>query len=124
MKIQFFNTNYVINKEKGNVTCIMTACLSDYSGQSNVTSTYRLKKTFQFKAIGVAKLHKDDVWDETIGKRVAESKAKIAVYKMGKKICANYKKNINILANDVDHLTDNLNKFLQTEEKHLLKLKK
>lgn len=63
--IKFGKVSYVVNKEKRAVACIMQVMICNRA----------------FKFIGVSKCSPDDVFDETKGKRIAESRAKVKVYK-------------------------------------------
>ena len=96
MKLRFYQEpNYMINKEKGVVICILE-CGFDQS-IFNPLESYGFistKNIFPYwKVKGIAKLHPDDVFNETIGRRIAESKAKQKAYKKGANILSSMVKN-------------------------------
>ena len=77
--------------------------------------------TLQFTAI--AKLHKEDTWDELKGKRIAESKCKRKIYEFYLRLYADIleeltKKDIKLL----NHHLDNLEYCVNRESRHLKEL--
>ena len=62
--IKYESTDYVVNKTKRSVACIMIVSIC---GDIH-------------KVVGLSKCSPDDTFDETKGKRIAESRAKAQVY--------------------------------------------
>ena len=124
MKVIFYSTTYNVNKEKGVVTCIITAGLDPTSRQEMICARADLYRRLRFQAIGISKLHQDDKWDEVIGKRVAESKAKIQVYKIGRRKCLEFLKYVDIFGQDASDQMEKLKDFEKVELIHLDVLKK
>lgn len=86
MKVRFLSTKFYVSEKRRTVTCVMTAKLDDRkSGQNNFRFTWEGEERFlePFEVITVARCHKDDKFDETKGRRIAESKAKRLVYSEG-----------------------------------------
>lgn len=126
---------YIINSEKGVVVCSIKVhggidCYHNLLINNDLTR--KIIKKFHINWINqpqiftaVAKLHKEDTWDEIKGKRIAESKCKRRIYKF---YCRLYDFVISeILHNDIRLLnihTDNLAYCLNRENRHLKELMK
>lgn len=89
--IEILNTVYYTSKETGKVTC-MIECrftlqdkLYHYPAYfANKKKFPKIKHTGYFSVVGWAQCNERDTFDETTGKRIAESKAKKKLYKIGK----------------------------------------
>lgn len=81
-KLHFLNKKYIVNKEAGVVVCVITAEFNITNRELWWNSLIEdfLNKRGPYEFIGVAKCHKDDVFDEQKGKYIAESKAKCKLY--------------------------------------------
>lgn len=80
--LHFLNKKYIVNKEAGVVVCVITAKLNIINTELWWDSLIEnfLNKRGPYEFVGVAKCHKDDVFDEQKGKYIAESKAKYKLY--------------------------------------------
>lgn len=122
IKLEFSDAKYHVNKEKGTVVCVLTAGYS-YDLFNYALANYGPDRTY-FEAVGVAKCNPEDKFDEKLGKRLAESKAKRNAYK----------KYVNILNNILSGLTKatglvEFNKsvmfdYIEREEEHYKELLK
>lgn len=95
--IAFKSINYNVNAGKRTVACIMRVFIYGYF----------------FEVTGIAKCSAEDTFDETKGKRIAESRAKKAIYKKAAFIYKNYAdkhikevKNYATLSDFCTHLAD------------------
>lgn len=91
-KIQMSKPQYIVKPEAGIVVCKIDAesivdKLFDTFSLYSYSLGKKIKKKFNINSIGhpltfsaVARLHKGDEWDETLGKRIAESKCKRMIY--------------------------------------------
>lgn len=124
MKVRFVETEYHVNKSKGVVVCSMKVVFDTRSGQKliDVNKTNKYFKLTEYKVTGVAKKHKDDEWNETIGRRIAESKAKMKVYRKGIQICEELIRRTKVFEDEITSQMNNLDKFLKTETLHMDKL--
>lgn len=68
-------TKYFVNKEQGTVVCVIKGYL-------------RFGDSFTVR--GIAKCHDDDEFNETVGRRLAESRAKQKMFKFAKKEAEKY----------------------------------
>lgn len=125
---------YIINHEKGAVVCSIEVCSNIYDYPNLFISglTQKISKKFHINWVNqpqtftaVAKLHKEDTWDEIKGKRIAESKCKRKIYKF---YCRLYDFVISeIMHNDIalfNQHTDNLAYCFNRENVHLKELMK
>ena len=126
--IKMSQPTYIVKKDDGVIICKITT-----QGNDNVfkyLNTYpairKLKKKFHINWIdesltftAVSKHHKSDVWNETLGKHIAESKCKKKIYNFYKRL---YKTVLTEIMNtDIKDLTryiDNLEFCENREEKH------
>lgn len=104
--IEFTSIDYSVNKEKGVVACIMRVGIY---GEHH-------------KVIGKAKCSPEDSFDETKGRRIAESRAKKTVYKLAKNL---YKEFIEIhiqCSRKFEHLAHLCDCLEKRENFHIHKL--
>ena len=121
MKLRFEQPVYYINKEKRTVVCTIEASFDSYDLRELDPDFLYSNNTFY--ARGITKCKEPDVFNEEIGKRLAESKAKMQAYKKAFKFLDSFKKNLNkkfeiITSTQVDYLSP----LLAKEEKHFKKL--
>lgn len=129
------NPTYFINPEEGIIVCSIKT-FGRIWNYPNLTLNgglgRRLKKKFNFHLFdegktftAVARLHKEDTWDEVKGKRIAESKCKRKIYDFYSRLYIDMfneivKRNIKVLNKHID----NLDYCADREAKHLEKLMK
>lgn len=125
MKVQFNETKFVVNEEKKTVTCVINAQVTTTSGQDEVVycefSGNSLTKPYL--SIGVAKCSDDDKFNEELGKRIAESRAKAKVYEEGMSRIKQILKYIDIFGTDAQDQIEKLKGYWAKEKDHLDELK-
>lgn len=93
--IKIVECNYYTNKDAGTVTCVLQCNMNLYStalgdlirGYSPGSMNYKADlPNGVFVVRGIARCSPDDTFDETVGKRIAESKAKAKAFLTGKAI--------------------------------------
>lgn len=96
-KIQI-HSEFVVNKEKGVVVCIMQVGtvnidIAEFefsaSGAHEIKAPKIYKSYIVFTVRGMAKCCPSDVFDESIGRRIAESRAKSKAFKIIKNFWRN-----------------------------------
>lgn len=97
---------YYTNKEKGTVICVMT--LKHLSG-----STFSIK--------GIATCSTTDTFDETKGRRIAESRAK---YKMFRGLARGHNERINLIMPILKSHKDQANFCMALAERELQRIEK
>lgn len=129
------NPTYFINPEEGIVVCSIKTLgriwnYPNLSIRDNLKR--RLKEKFNIRLLdegktfkAVARLHKEDTWDEVKGKRIAESKCKRKIYDFYSRLYIDMfneivRSNIKVLNRHID----NLDYCADREAKHLEKLMK
>lgn len=117
MKIVFVETKFNVNEEKNVVTCVIKAYLNPVSRQDILFFDEKAYEVFVVH--GCAKCHPDDKFSLEIGKRIAESRAKKAVYQEGKIRANNLQKYIDIMAEDLETMKNNLDQFISKENEHI-----
>lgn len=70
-KLQFIDKRFMVNKEKGIVTCFLPTILHSVDGVFPIPVT----------GVGIARLKDGDVFDEEIGKKIALTKAENNAYR-------------------------------------------
>lgn len=121
MKLRFEQPVYYVNKEKNTVVCTIEANFD--SCELRELSPDFLYSYNIFYAKGITKCKELDVFNEEIGKRIAESKAKMQAYKKAFNFLDSVKKNLNkkfkiVTGTQVDYLSP----LLAKEEKHFKRL--
>lgn len=117
MKVCFKDTKFIVNNEKKTVTCVIKAELSIKSGQENVFGIYDLERPFV--AVGISKCHPEDQFSVETGKRIAESRAKKAVYIGGRERFEKLLKYIDIFGSEVSKAINDLGRFKNKESEHI-----
>lgn len=105
-RVHIIKSEYKVNSEKGIVICILEC--STGVDQTDVWTTVRhnwwkrklpLVDFFgKFTVKAIARCNKDDEFDEVIGKRIAESRAKTKAYRTAHKFWSICAKNISNMA--------------------------
>lgn len=72
--------------------------------------------------VTVAYCHQDDKFDETIGRRIAESKAKRLVFSEGRARAEKLERAISVYLSEVTKLKNSMETFKEKEVKHTEKL--
>ena len=126
--IKMSQPTYIVKKDDGVIICKITTKGSDavfkYIGTLNMGR--KLKKRFgifnieqPLDFVSIVRHHKSDVWNETLGKHIAESKCKKKIYNFYRRL---YKTILEeIIETDIKDLTryvDNLTFCESREEKH------
>lgn len=121
MKVRFIETNFVTNDKKGVVTCIVKARLSMGSRQGLIGTCYWNRNSLEqlFTIHGCAKCHPDDKFSLEVGKRIAESRAKKAVYARGKELAKKSLGYLEIFKEDVLEMMTKLDNFRTKEDEHI-----
>lgn len=125
--IKMSQPTYIVKKDDGVIICKITTRGNDRFKYLDMPSMYKkLKKRFNIAYIDdklefttVVRHHKSDVWNETLGKHIAESKCKKKIYNFYKRL---YKFALDeIVRIDIEDMTrhiDNLTFCEDREEKH------
>lgn len=117
-----------IKKEHGVVICHITVRDMSFFKSHYLRLSYHLREILYKKYgydvnkeknfVGVAKLHRNDTWDEITGKRIAESKCKRAIFAYYSRID---KEILKYVSKDLDMYKQIINSIdfaKQTEDKH------
>ena len=128
-KLTFKETKYYVNKEKKTIVCLLSFEVKDPENFIEerlialaINKLYRDKYPWEFTSKGLAKCSDDDTFDEVLGKRIAESKAKKAAYKIAMRIRYAVMEQLSKLVDKNNAIYDNLKKNVQNEHEHLDKL--
>lgn len=121
MKLKFGDTTYYVDKKKGVCVCVLEGYF-DPIVRDRIVSSAVLHKPSWFVAKGVAKLKDPDKWDETLGKRIAESKAKRNIYKQAYNYIQYLWKHHIEAENELINTQLKMSKFLTDEDEHFEKL--
>ena len=119
---------YIVKKDDGVIICKITT-QGNWENFHNLYSGYiitKIRKKFPINWVdesltftAVSKHHKSDVWNETLGKHIAESKCKTKIYNFYKRL---YKTILDeIVRTDIEDMTryvDNLTFCELREDKH------
>lgn len=126
MKVLFDETKFVVSKESGTVACIITAHIHPSSRQNSVIYlNFRDNKslTNKFQVVGLAKCSKDDKFDEKVGRRIAESRAKSKTYEEGINRMKKMLFLVDVFGSDIKEQVNKLKKYRTKEKEHLDVLK-
>lgn len=135
MKIKIESVNYLIKKESGIVVCEMYCTLTNnfsdhqsdyyYFGEDSLRGKRNKNKNdiAHFKVRGISKCHKDDIFDETLGKRIAESRASQKMLSRGIHKLEELNRSANIVKEITEESLKKYKKCLELEKKHIEKLK-
>ncbi len=124
--IVFNKPSFVVNKEKGAVTCIMDYRIRAPKGQNlhfflNSENFKRNNNNYYgyYKAVGVAKCNSSDTFDEAFGMKVAESRAKKDAYRNAASIWRNVANKLSAALIMAEDIVDNISGASITEKKHI-----
>lgn len=102
-KVIIYDKRFIVNKDKGIVVCKLLCQIETTYKPFNEFIDQRLYiKDFPdvsycmgFEVVGRTKCSKDDTFDETLGKRIAESKAKYKMFKKASNLFYRIADNVN-----------------------------
>ncbi len=119
-KLRFQEAEYHVNKEKRTVICVLKA---DYDNELDLyrPSNYynkNFKDFYYFKSVGVAKCDPKDEFDITLGKRIAESKAKRNAYKRYINIIRGFEKDLSKSMDIMRYNKAVMLDYIKKEEEH------
>lgn len=121
MKLKFDEPAYYVDKKKGVCVCVLSAYF-DAIDRDRIVSSAVLHKPSWFTTKGVARLKDPDKWDEQLGKRIAESKAKRNIYKQAYNYIQYLWKHHIEAENELIRTQLKMSKFLTDEDEHFEKL--
>lgn len=130
---------YKINAKKGTVTCIQKCRLSDFSNFLNdgksilipATIIRKLKKVFKDDSYNTSKeyifsatahCNPEDKFDESIGKKIAQTKMRLKVYNRMRDINDVLLDEIKRLSNNYNYASEKTDFLIQREKSHLKEL--
>lgn len=129
-KVHVFQSDFKVYPEKGVVVCILKCDTNLYNSPAWVTSDseWWMRKlpnvscqgTFIVRAKAVCGKH--DKFDETVGKRIAESRAKAKAYRVSSKLWNICFKKINELANFCAMREEACKEAQRKEAQHVIEL--
>lgn len=129
--IKIVKCNYYTNKDNGTVTCVLQCNMNLYStalgdlirGYSPGSMNYKADlPNGVFVVRGIARCSPDDTFDETIGKRIAESKAKAKAFLKGEAIMQVWIRQLEKLTSYVQDRANSCYRAFMHEKGHLVKL--
>ena len=100
MKTVFKKISFVSMEKVGTVTCIIRARIVDNSSQRSIFMGKNIERDVTVSA--TANCHPGDKYDESIGKKVAEAKARTRLYNRVAEIEEKYLKNLKIYLKEVE----------------------
>lgn len=104
-KISFYTV-----EETGTVTCIIKASVVSNSSQNFIN--IRKKDLIVY---GTSRCHSEDNFDEEIGKRISEARAKHRLYIRSREIESGYLKKLRILEKELFNEISNLTEYSNSE---------
>lgn len=130
---------YKVNVKKGTVTCIQKCRLSDFSNFLNdgksilipTTIIGKLKKVFKDDSYNTSKeyifsatahCNPEDKFDESIGKKIAQTKMRLKVYNRMRDVNDVLLNEITRLSNNYNYASEKTDFLIQREKKHLKEL--
>lgn len=120
-KLRFQEAEYHVNKEKRTVICVLKADYDnelEYYTPSNFNNKYYKDYSYYFKSVGVAKCDPKDEFDITLGKRIAESKAKRNAYKRYINIIRSFEKDLSKSIDIMRYNKSVMLDYIKKEEEH------
>lgn len=119
-KLRFQEAEYHVNKEKRTVICVLKA---DYDNELDyyIPCNYHnknFKELYYFKSVGMAKCDPKDEFDITLGKRIAESKAKRNAYKSYINIIKGFEKDLSKSIDIMRYNKSVMLDYIKKEEEH------
>lgn len=105
--IKEVESKYFIDEQNGVTVCV----ISGY--------TYLLGEYEEFKVKGISRCHEDDTYDETRGCRLAESRAKLKMFKLAEKRADKIYKELSKMASEMGAIKSANIACQRKEEEHL-----
>ena len=120
MKVVFIDKpKFIVKEGSKTVVCIMKVLVDCWkSSQKNVYG--RSSDIITVK--GISKCHPDDKFDEVVGKRIAESRAKKEAYRKGIDYLQNTLNNTVVYENELKKSMIDLHKYERKEKDHIKEL--
>lgn len=123
--------SYIVKKEEGVVVCKIEAQGTEF-WNTLYFDYYKMKnklRRLDIKGIddpliftAVAKLNPGDTWDETLGKRIAESKCKRAIFRTYTKVMQEYENALKDELTRTINVRNNIGMAMGKEGHHLMEL--
>lgn len=123
---------YIVKKEEGMVICVLKCDMNLYAHPCFNVMTYNKHRKIlpnvttdgRFTVTAVTKCHKDDIFNEIKGKRIAESKAKVKAFNVASKVYNAYVKDLEGYAKILTENMGNCLIVMDEEIEHFNNLKK
>lgn len=109
--IKRIDSKYFIDEKKGVTVCV----ISGY--------THLLGHSERFEVKAVSRCHKDDKYNKNFGRRLAESRAKLKMFKLAEKRANLIYTELNRMANEMGAIKSANLACQKIESEHLTKLK-
>lgn len=130
IKLSFYDTSWIVN---GPATVCRIECSLPLGGDIfNMYFMETLMKRFplvdfnfdhaQFISTGISKTHPNDVNNELIGRRLAESRAKMKAYQLAQRILTFIADYLDSICQKLDDSCYGFSKLILTEESHITDL--
>lgn len=129
-KVKVINEKYVVDSKNRIVVCILTCNVPvDRINDNLGIYTYPWKKQLPkvnglatFRVKGIAKCNPDDTFDEVLGKRIAQSRAKEKSYGIAAIIWSSMARYLMNITNQCFNLSNNCIAEYTKEKEHIKKL--
>lgn len=130
-KVSILNTAYKVNPRKKTIVCILKCVytmdihhcddifISDYDVCKKFSNTRRTSRGLEFTAVGVAKCHKDDVFNEELGQKIALARAEIAMLNIASAITWYLIFKLDDVNREFSYYNDNITNTLVSEKEYL-----
>lgn len=133
-RVTIVKREFKVNKKKSTVACIMTCRINApedigyaYMPREVDNKINKILKTktvcSTFVVIGISKCHADDTFDEVLGKRIAESRAKKDAYDKAYKVWHIIYKHYIKMAKLASNMSVACFKAKNVEVEHIIRLK-
>lgn len=129
--IKIVECNYYTNRENGTITCVLQCNMYLYGtalgdlirGYSPGSINYKADlPNGVFIVRGIARCSPDDTFNETVGKRIAESKAKAKAFLKGEAIMHEWIRQLEKITSYVQDRANSCYRAFAHEQKHLTDL--
>lgn len=129
--LELSKPSYIVKEDSGIVVCkIMVKGTHFWNkiffGYSKMQKKLRRFKIFDWESVveyaAVARLHPGDTWDETLGKRIAESKCKRAIFRTYTKVMQEYENALKDELTRTINVRNNIGMAMGKEGHHLMEL--
>lgn len=105
--IKNIESKYYIDEQEGVTVCVLT-------GYTNLLGEFE-----KFEVKGISRCHKDDVYDEVHGCRLAESKAKLKMFKLAEKRADRVYRELSNMASEMSAIKSANLACQEVENRHL-----